>query len=489
MVEPETNGTLAVPEPTRPRFSKADVTREVVSPASIPGWVWRGLMALSGSIDDAEREYGPLVYDSILKDPIAGASFDTLVNSVLSDEPTFLPAIEPAAGEERDADQEQAALIAQVCMRAVNAPTRPFIETLRELLHGGLAKGTKGAEQFYTLVTEGPDSGLYHLGGIKCKPNESWRFVVDELGNVVGIAGRAPLAEVSGDATATAIPGVIGDSVLLPPERFVIFAWDARDSDPRGHSYLRRIYSPFNFKVRTWPEMFKGLTQWAVPSVAVIMPEDMADPVDRYKTDGVTLMTAEEAMLEDVKAFQNGTALLLPFGSQVVVVESSQDGKSVHAAIDLFNREIVHGILGQTRATTEAEHGSKADSQSGQDVLGVIVRSIKRFLAAVIQTQILRPLVRLNWGSDAAARLVPRVTFGESDHQDRAVLMRSAAALYQAGYLTQSQLAKLDTIIGLPAREPGEESVGERRQTATATVGDLAKQNDDMGEDDTNEDA
>ena len=90
-------------------------------------------------------------------------------------------------------------------------------------------------------------------------------------------------------------------------------------------------------------------------------------------------------------------------------------GEVFHNAVDLFNREIVHGILFQTRATTEAQHGSKADSQTGQDIFGLLVDAGRQMLGATLREDAFRHLIALNFGQDVADEFTPLVTFGTKE--------------------------------------------------------------------------
>jgi hypothetical protein len=167
---------------------------------------------------------------------------------------------------------------------------------------------------------------------------------------------------------------------------------------------------------------------------------------------GAPPVSPQEFMAGQLVAFQNGSVLVVPAGAEVAPIQPQGDGSAFHRAVDLFNREIVQAILLQTRATMEATHGSKADSQTGQDMFGLLVDAGRTMLAQTLRDDCFRQLVALNYGDDAADRLTPLVTFGTQD-VDRASQWSAVASLMGSKYLGDSQLEELDAMMGLPIRD------------------------------------
>ena len=58
------------------------------------------------------------------------------------------------------------------------------------------------------------------------------------------------------------------------------------------------------------------------------------------------------------------------------MIESTRDGPATEKALERCDRDITRGILLQVRATMESRFGSKADSQTGQDILGSLSGSL-----------------------------------------------------------------------------------------------------------------
>ena len=109
-------------------------------------------------------------------------------------------------------------------------------------------------------------------------------------------------------------------------------------------------------------------------------------------------------------------------------------------------------VLHQTRATMEARHGSKADSETGQDILGTVIRQAKRAVCTMLRRDILKPLVSYNYGPDASRMLTPMISLGSVEQQDWSAYATAVAALAKSGYIAPDQYAALDERLGLPPR-------------------------------------
>jgi hypothetical protein len=460
---------------TRPRPAQVPRTTELVAAGSIFARMVRGFFALWAEVDDAERQYGPKLYESMMNDPIAGSSVDVVRQAAIR-LPTLSPPkeLQTPPGREPTEDEADAARICAACNRALHHPTRPLVEALYEWTYGLIHD--KLAEVVLAKVAEGPDRGRFTFGAFKFKPRESWRYVVDPYGNVGFVAGRLPPGELPPDGSdGVMVPGTGGNAVLLEPDRFAVFSWATRDSDPRCRPILRRAYNAWNLKQRTWPEKLKGDVQFGTPSVAAIMPEEMEDPepdenAGKTLPDGTPVSTAEDLLLWNLVQLANGSAAAFPFGTTINVVESSRDGASLNASIELYNREIAAAILHAPRTTQEAKNGSKADSESSGDVTELLVDLIRAMLAGLIRN-LLRTLVRLNDGPDAAARKVPEVGMGEVGDQDLPALIGAFANWVKAGAPTPTQLAEIDHKIGLMPRKAGEPSLADLSRSQGPAAG------------------
>jgi hypothetical protein len=364
-------------------------------------------------------------------------------------------------------------------MRAIHAPDRPLVDTLYEFTYGLVQD--KLAEVIYRTVNDGPDKGYYTFDRFKFKRRESWKYVVDAFGNTPFIAGLLPAGEMPppGYDSTLVVPGTGGNCVLMDRDRFAIFSWAQRDSDPRCRPILRRAYNAWNLKIRTWPEKLKGDVQFGTPTLLGEVAENAMDPepdevAGLVNADGTPVSTAEDLLAYVLTQVANGTAAAVPNGTKVQVIESQKDGASINASIELYNREIAMAILHAPRATQEAMHGSKADAQTATDVTQGLKDLIACLLAGLIRNQWLKPLVRLNEGAEAAEWMLPEVMNGEIKSGDLPGLLTGMAAWVNTGMHTPSQLPSIDAALGLPVRNADELTIRESEQQFQAEQAEKA---------------
>jgi phage gp29-like protein len=161
------------------------------------------------------------------------------------------------------------------------------------------------------------------------------------------------------------------------------------------------------------------------------------DPVKALYAEGVKM--------------QNGGVLAAAHGTLMQLLTSTSEGRAFERKLQQCDLQITLRIHGATRMTQEAKSGSKADSQTAQDVVGLRVKRAKRLLSVML-TELLYNLVKWNKGKAVADKLAPRVTLNPTEQQDWADRATALAALVSSGYLDPSQYAKMDEELNLPPR-------------------------------------
>lgn len=388
------------------------------------------------TIDDLTRDYGDAEYSAMCNDAVVAANLNLYAAGVVSDDPQFAPAVTDKATP----GYRQAAKLVDWLEAQIEQMDIPLHAILFDMQRTALAYGCKLAE-----VVTGRDSTFSGrtqvvLQGIRPLRRDVARLQIDPFDTVVAID-----APVYDPATGKVRRGI------LPRENFLLVTNRIADNDPRGTNILRPAYTAWDLKMKTWPEYYKYLVQFASPSVWGTAAENAPDEVDANGNP----VTAVQALLLQLMAFQNGSALAMPYGAEVGTLVSTGEGKAFLSAFETFNREITTAMLTATRATMEAQHGSKADSGTASDVLDVFLRQSRYVLERAIYTQVLRPLVRRNYG-DKVAQLTPYLSLGGVTEEDVYTLSSAVAALYSAGYLDPSQLPELDARLKLAARTADE---------------------------------
>ena len=467
---------------------EADPTEEYL--AGSPAATADEYRTLADDVNTLVGELSYAVQRAMLRDPTAKSSFDTLIYGVLSGGVKLTPAVKakPASGPgdpeaEPDPDAELAEEICGFCQRSTDRLDEHILLFLAEMMRA-MVHRHKVAERVLEYATTGPDAGRLILCRLPRKPRWAYRFRVDYQNHLEYL--RCATVENT-DA------GPRFTWVDIPAEKLVIATWSPEDGDPRGNSILDSIYETWVLKRRLIPNWYKGLKQFGSPSLFGTTHEGAEDIPARNPETGEVLtgsdgkplppLSPQVAMKKGLqKFFESGSIMVGPWGSNIKVIESTRDGAATEKVLERCDRDITRGILLQVRATMESRFGSKADSQTGQDILGVFVRFIRLWLCAMLDASVYHPLVEANWGDEVADRLSPNVSLGEVEHQDFAKAAAAIAALFQSSYFTEGQLAETDARLGLPIREAGAVRVGPQSM-APGTPDDPEDPQEDTGTD------
>lgn len=433
-----------IPAPVEPR-------REYV--AGSAHWLaYRGaVQALPHAVDDLERELGDDLYTRMRRDPRVAGDVGLLVAAILEDSVTITPATTEEGDERAAAIAAEAAQFVERCLYNLQIPIE---DVLRDLVEDALTFGCKIAEQIYAQG-EGADAGRLVLKALKPKPRKATAFVVDAYWNVLGLLVAQPGRPLS--ALSYVSPDGVRPPNLLPRSKFAVLTYAPKDSDPRGTTVLRAAYNWWWIKTQLLPDLLKYGAQFGTPSLVGTTEEKPAPSSDPNKSP-------EAVLLEKLLAFQNGTALALPYGSVVKVLEAAQTGGETffERMAELCDRQISTAIYGATRATQEAENGSRADSETAKGLFDSIVSAARWAVAAMLQRDVVTPLLAYN--SAAWSQYPPVISLGGIEAEDRTAAWNALAALERAGYIDPSQYPTLDAENGLPVRTPEEVEARRRRR-------------------------
>lgn len=402
---------------------------------------------------DPNREH--LTFETLremMRDPDVSASVRLLKEHVMADGVQ----VSPAATDDRDA---LATDIAAFCRRQIEAIDCKAIG--ESLIEDSLVFGYKLAEQTFAYIERGPDAGRIGLESVCLLDQHDTSFVVDRFWRILGIQPR-------NDAP-----------ILLPVEKFLIFTPFRRNADPRGYAWIRPAFGGFNFKQQTWIHYDRFLDRHALPSVSM-QPAPNAQARTLKSATGVPVIDAATGkpktispkadMLEAGVEWTNSRVLVTDNGAVVDLIEPESEGGIFEKTIPLASREIVKAILLQTRATNESEHGSRADSQTGNEILELFIWSLKNKIARAFQQQTLRTLVLLNWGEEALD-LLPLVSLGDSERKDWAQDAGAVEMLFRK--VSASQWDSLLTQLGIAPRaddEPHPYEAGQNNPNPSGTI-------------------
>jgi hypothetical protein len=407
-------------------------------------WWYRGNasrgLALPWAIDDITQDFGDDLYDRMELDSQVASCDAGLRAAVLEDGISLSPAVDDATAEGYDLATE----LVTFCEQNLDDLESELDDTLWDML-GCMGRGNRVAEIDYYPFDHSPQPGRAMLRNLVVKPREMTAFVVDPYMRTLGLLGR------SLDRPVGILPGALIDPQttpnLLPREKFMIATFRPKNNDPRGSSIYRPAYNPWNMKMQAWQDYLKYLAQFATPIVVGKTAPNVKDAID--PATGATIR-AVDAMLTTLLTLHNSAAIALQGGAELDLLFSTGEGRAFLNALALFNEEITKAITTQTLATNEGEHQARAAASVHQDSLDTLVRQGKRSACRMLRRDVLRNLVRYNYG-DQAALLTPKVSLGEVQQEDRATLI---TAFSHVGYrLHSSQLAGVDRQVNAPARD------------------------------------
>lgn len=476
-IEVRTNGADAPPQK---QTLEADPLREYVAGGPL-FYLAEYIRSLPHHIDDITRQFGDDLYERMMLDAKVASCIETFKLSVLASGIRVLPARKK--GEE---GFDRAQRIADFCSRALDQMETPMEDVVYDMLDC-IAFGNRIAEQNYHIPTRGPLSGKLVLKSIKPKPRRSTAYVTDSKNNVLGIMGIIPgeYAPLTVDSLMV-MPEKLKN--ILPRRKFVIMTFRGQNGDPRGRSQLRAAYNSWWLKTQLWPEMMRHLAQFGSPKIIAILSEK-ATPIDKIdpetgepETDASGFpkqISPTDAAISTLIQLRNGTAAAFPFGTTIMPLEAADAaGKPFEGAIDLFDRQIMDAILGQTLATSEGQHQARAAAETHRDILGLYTQQGRLCVSIAGRRDILRYLVEYNFGSSALP-YTPYLALSETEQQDFHADATAVAALQTAGYLDPSQLPETDARLNLPVRS--QEEVQARQDAAKAATEAVKAASDDSG--------
>lgn len=412
---------------------------------SVGAWTFdpEAAYRLSRASDEVMLRLGPHVYDLMGADDQIASCVQLLAMAVLGGELVVEPAIVAEPGErldestdgERKKDIEKAKKYADECRKSV-ARVPGFIDELEAVFTEGVVRGCGLAEPTWVKVGgDGEDKDDWTLGGLRCRPNYSWAWIVDGFSNPVGI-----LAET------------LGGPRWFPRDGYLVYSNAIRRGDPRGTSDLRPAYDSWNLKLQARPQRAKWIAQFANPTAKIIYDPEQ-QPLEFTNPDGSIVNLTPQQQAEKVGAnVHGGSFMCLPKGWEADLIESSVDGGAFNDHEDAMNRAMARAILLNARTTNEAEHGSKADSESSGDVTGMKVARRQKSFSTCIERDIFGWIVVHNHG-ESERHLTPKVHFRTSPHL-QSEIWTAFAGLVGAKAVPPSIAPKCYPLIGLPVPNP-----------------------------------
>lgn len=448
----------------RERELKRIVSKPTITTSWTDNVIGQMIRAMPRYIDDIERDFGTETYDKMLNDPFISAQFEILRGATIQDGVTLLPAFpKPIKGRSEGSskeDYDKSMEVLDFVKAMVEELETPLEDVLFDML-SALAYGARVAEKIYEV-----EGGVMKLKRLEVKPRANLLPVVNTGNKLVGY-----VAKKVGQFSIPVPSGHIDPKDIVPVEKFATLTIKSKNGDPRGCSMLRPAYNAWWIKTNIWPNFYRYLIQFASPSIVCLINEASPDRSDYLDSDGtevrdengqtIQLPTEEAVRMAVQRIFEGGSVMVMRGGggADIKTLESQGNGEAFMAGIDMLNREMVTGIMTQTRATMEALHGSKADSDAASNVMDMVINAVRRWLANMIKREVIYQIVDLNMGTEVAKKYCPRVALKSVSRPDFAKTSMGVAQLAGVGWIRPDQKPGINEDLGLPQSDMDDEEI------------------------------
>ncbi len=266
-----------------------------------------------------------------------------------------------------------------------------------------LAKGYSLQNIVWKTVQTGKWAGKWSPMFLKSKDPADWSFDCDEYRNVVAVR-YDPTDEV------------------FPADRFVVYTYNPEYSNPYGTSDLRACY-------RNWWSKDLLTRFWN------LYLEKYGSPTVKGSYRRGTTKAGQNELLKILSQIQQQSAIVIPEDMKADLLETIRQGDvGYRIAVDHHNCEIAKSILNTNLITDSGgQVGSFAMAKVHLDVLRMCLKGLKMDLEeTVMKEQILRPLVRFNFGADVP---VPEFSLGPLEDRELGPLSTGIKNLVDCGVL------------------------------------------------------
>jgi Protein of unknown function (DUF935) len=415
------------------------------------------LVKLGGSVDEVDVRLGWRTKEQIDQDPVASASLDTLVLGATARPMEIEPA--PKACFLNEGDDERADELAAFCRRAMIHLAVEYRDPNLICFRDGRAAikiGHQKAEIVSSIQQRGADAGKRFIDRVKGKNRTNSCPVIDRQGNLVSVAAY------TGDYANYSVPngpmlyGNLGAGwELLPREKWLFITNNPPEDDSvLGTSIYTRIYNAWQMKMRNWAYYLHTLDNTAQPFVVAERPEHEYD-LDSYPwaADGPDIskpkIPGALALYQSVKQGRHGGVTVVPHGASVQQLYNAASGDPHATALNVYDSQIIQGILLQKLATGESRHMARAAGQVHQDILSFAIRNTRRMICDAWRRDVLTMFVKQNKEKEYW-HLIPVPSFGDVDLEDFAAWADAFAKLVKAGVAVPSQFPFIWAILGMP---------------------------------------
>jgi SPP1 gp7 family putative phage head morphogenesis protein len=241
-----------------------------------------------------------------------------------------------------------------------------FDDVLRDML-SSYEYGFSMAEPVFRIV-----GGLYQYDSIRVRPPQTFRFCVDDKGDVDEVEQNTNHGTKS-----------------FSTDFFIHHVYQQEWGNPYGKSDLRAIHNPWKSKKFVTKFLAIYLERFAGPTVVGRYPDTWGED--------------EVAKLRNVlKSIQQATTLTLPEGALVEFVQANKESSDIYIrALNFYNMHMARGLLVPDLLGIGGEKTGGGSYSLGQDQFSLFLSSLekdRKSLGNKLTIRLIAPLVAANFG-------------------------------------------------------------------------------------------
>lgn len=304
---------------------------------------------------------GLKLYDEVDRDAHAGSVLQTRYLAVVGKEWEVLPAVgaAPRGRPKKETHEQKIADFVKKCFEDCN-----FDQFRQELLQA-ILYGFYGGEVLWKAV-----NGQVVIGRLLAKHPRRFIFTTERELRLLTMTNMI-------------------DGEPVPDRKFVTLSYGSSDN-PYGKGLGQSLW---------WPVWFKknGIKFW------VIFSEKFGSPTAIGKYPPGSTPDQKNNLLDAITSIQQETGITIPDGMVIELLEAQRTGSvnTYETLCEYMDKQISKRVLGQT-ATTEGTPGKLGNEESQQEVREDIIKADADLLAECLNNTLVKWLVDLNFGPQAA---------------------------------------------------------------------------------------
>ena len=309
-----------------------------------------------------------------------------------------------------------------------------------------LSKGFSLQNIVWRVIESGEWSGKWAPAFLKSKDPDEWQFNLDGYRNIVSLT-HVPTSEI------------------YPRDRFVLYTYNADYANPYGTSDLRACY-------RNWWSKDMLTRFWN------LYLEKFGSPTVKGTYRRGTPSAQQAELLSILSKIRQQSAVIIPEDMKAELLETIRQGDvGFRIAVEYHNKEIAKSILNMTLITDEGNTGigSFALAKVHLDILRMCLKGLKLDLEeSVMKEQVLKPIVRFNYGADVP---VPNFSLGQMEEREIQPLSQGIKNLVDCGVL-DPQDPFIRDFLGLQGAGPAPDRMEAPSVTRVRAGSDIPHGND-----------